>query len=639
MKKYLFILLPLLSCAREAEEAEDTAALSLRPIVQTGIAVLRPGETTCPQGQHGWVLSPPLAEPFARFCEYTYTRANAGLPAGAFGDLENPVLEAPADADVGRVYGQTATEESFDVAASQLRSEMSAAMSGTLGGLFRAHADIPPAPALLNPALRSRLAIVDTMPHGAPAPRSVHAPSLGAIARAIVCGPSGACAVDIQHYLAMPRVEAGQLDLTNGGHYGTLWELAKAISAAVAANTSGAPLVINLSLGWEPDPQINLPTDHLALILGSGQNIPAPERAVHAALVHARCSNALVFAAAGNKHVSFHGATGQMLPARWSSLRSPSDAECSSMFGDRAAHSANPSRGRPLLYAVGGVDRFDHFLENARPDSTPELTAPSSYAWAPGGLDILTGTSVATIVAAASASMVAAIRPDLGPDRTFDLVKNAGTPLSLCEGITCTSTRRISVCRAEAAACAGLQTCAALSCAAVGAPPPQWPFSMFVDAAADLLARSTFLMIDYAPAQSTNSCGNVAVPTGAPLPDGSCPYASTIAVQNLDLSPQPVDPMCPVCWTTQLSSGVVVLAINLSNSIPGDRIYEPYLNIKNSAGAIVRYQLPSPLNEGFQQLMGLSNPGWTQPLASAWLEYNLHKAGAVYASGGTIAVH
>lgn len=637
----LVLVFTSLACAAEAEKSESADALAPRPIVQTALAVLIEREEKCPSKPGGWVLSPPLPPPFERFCEYTYTRASSSLPAGELGDLEDPILDPPVDAAIGRVYGQPALAESNDAAAPQLRTPMSAAMSATLGALFRTHADIPPSPAVLAPAVRPRLAIVDTMPHGAPNPRSIHAPSMGAIAQAIGCGPSGACAIDIHHHLAMPRVEAGLLDLTNGGNYGTLWELAKAIAAAVAANTEHAPLVINLSLGWEPGP-IDLPSDHLSLIRGSGQGVPAPERAVHAALVYARCSNALVFAASGNMHVSFHGATGLMLPARWSAHRSPTDGECAEMFGGHVPVAANAvplSRGRSLLTAVGGVDRFDQRLENARPGSTPELTAPSSYAWAPGAPDILTGTSVGTIVASASASMVSAIRPELGPDQVLDVIRNAATPLTICEGVECVSTRRISVCRAQAAACTGRGACTPLSCAPVGAPPPPWPMSMVLDAATGLLSQSPFLMIDYALAQPTTACGNVAVPVGSAPPGAECPYVSPIAVDNLDLTPQPVDPMCPVCWTSRLPNGVVVLAMSLVSSIPGDQIYQPYLNIKNSVGAVVRYQLPSPIPEGHQQLIGLSNPGWMQPITSAWLEYNLQKNGAVYASGGAIAVH
>jgi hypothetical protein len=597
-------------------------------LIQVALAVLEPGYATCPNGQGGWVLSASaLPPPFARFCEYTYTRGQLGDPLGDIGDLEDPAIIRAWDAELGWVLGQNDATQP----APQLRTPMSTAMSPMLWALFQFHADIPTEPAVIPLGPKPRLAIIDTAPEHATQPRSVHAPSMTAIARSIACAPSGQCAAEIKRHLAMPRIEDGAVDRINGGYYGTLWDLARAIAEAVRDAQASPALVLNLSLGWRPELSTSdLPAQHLDLILGTGPNIPAPERAVHAALVYARCSGAAIYAASGNLNVSFQEGNGPLLPAAWSKHRSPTRAECTAMYG---AFSRNTvlNAAAPLLTSIGGVDHADRTLENARPGSTPELSAPSSGVWVPGAPDVITGTSVGTIVASVTSALLAAYKPSGNADDWVEILRRNATPLG--------RTGRISVCRAQRDACASRSDCRPLNCAAVQTPPFPRPAELYVQGALAVLPLGGLTTLHYGPPQTIGECVNVQRTSSASGPY-TCPNEAPIAAENLDASPQPVDPMCPICWMTRLSNGQLWLAMSVVQAVPGDRLFDTHLAVRVSNGAVMRFQLdPKDVLEGTQGMMDLNGAASPLPVISAWLEYNLHKNGAVQAAGGTIAIH
>ncbi len=603
------------------------------------LAVLSPGETACPPGVDGWALLPAAGAPFERFCAYGFFPAIAGSSAsGNPIDLQHPGLQGLANAQVGMVRPQQQVASPQSIPSTP--ASMSSVMAPYLWSHFRTRVGLPASPAVASALPDVRLAIVDTMPQGAPKPNSQHAPTLGALAKAMACNSGGKCAVDIKHHLAMPRVQDGVVDLINGGNYGTLWELALAIQAATDDSIADGfdRLVINLSLGWDPSGQAGLPTNHLSLLTG-GSTLPAPIRAVHAALVYARCHGALIIAASGNDDVGLEDRTGPLLPAGWQVHGAPSKATCGSLYTTLRRSQLTASPG-PLLYAVGGVNHLGAPLENARPLSTPVIVAPASSAVAPSGGAVLTGTSIAALVASTASGLVWAIEGQTGADGTLQTVKNSSKPLSwnasFCTGATCPPVRQVSLCSAQQAACKGRRDC-------VGPPCPlfetnsEWPSSMFVNAGMNLLGKSGLSSVRMGLPQVVPGCGSVRMPNPSPWPNTylPCPLNEIIAARNLDIGPQPLDPMCPTCFVVEQNE--IFVGVETVPEIPGGELVDIYLTVSNGVQEQM-YALPGPIPEGHSELFLISPTGWAQPITKAWLQYEVIKNGQPFLMGEPLIV-
>lgn len=602
------------------------------------LAVLSPTETTCPQGVDGWALLPAAGAPFERFCAYGFFPATSGsASSGNPSDLEHPGLQGLTNAQIGMVQPQqqlTSPQSTPSAPAS-----MSSVMAPYLWSHFRTRIGLPASPAVANAQPDVRLAIVDTMPEGAPRPNSQHAPTLGALATAMACDPAGKCAVEIKHHLAMPRVEDGVVDLVNGGNYGTLWELALAIQAATDDSIADGidRLVINLSLGWDPTGQAILPTNHLGLLTG-GSTLPAPIRAVHAALVYARCHGALIIAASGNDDVGLEDRTGPLLPAGWQVHRAPSMAKCGSLY--------NVRRGQPrvapgpLVYAVGGVNHLSEPLENARPLSTPEIVAPASSAVAPSGGAVLTGTSIAALVASTASGLVWAIEGHASADATLATVKNSAKRLpwsaSFCTGASCPNVRQVSLCSAQQAACKGSPDCKGPPCP-LYETSSEWPSNMFVHAGMNLLGKSRLSSVRMGLPQVVPACGSVRMPSPSPWPSTHlpCPLNEVIAARNLDIGPQPLDPMCPTCFIVEQNE--IFVGVETSPDIPGGELVDVYLTVSNDSQEQI-YALPGPIPQGHSELFLISPTGWAQPITKAWLQYEVIKNGQPFLMGEPLIV-
>lgn len=599
------------------------------------LAVLRPGATSCPAGGSGWTLLPPAGTPFERFCAYGF------FPSKSFGtpdpyELEHPDLEGLADATVGRVRPQQVAATTSMAPPPQGPTAMSAIMAPYLWDRFRARVGLPSAPAATSPAPNVRLAIVDTMPDGAPNPNSSHAPTLGALAEAMACTSSGQCAVDIHHHLALPRVEGGEVDLVNGGHYGTLWELARGIQEATTGGIADGfeRVIINLSLGWDPDGQASLPTLHLGLLTGSS-NLPAPIRAVHTALVFARCQGALIIAASGNDDAGLEDRSGPLLPAGWMVHEAPSTAMCTSLYSyGRRGQPQIPAKS-PLLYAVGGVNHLSEALENARPLSTPELVAPASSVVGPAGGAVLTGTSVGALVASTASGLVWAIQPQGGADATLTTVKQSAKALpwaaSFCDAAICPAVRQISLCAAQQAATGGNGLCP------TGATTAEWPLDMFLQSGVTLLSSAPLSAVTMSDPQTVPGCGQVRLPVPSPWPAAlPCPLDDLVAARNLDVGPQPLDPMCPDCFAFE--HGEVLVGLQLLPEIPGGFLYDVYLKVSDGQDEQT-FALPSPMPQGYTKLLSLSPTGWASPIKKAWLQYVVDNNGQPYLLGEPLIVH
>ena len=320
---------------------------------------------------------------------------------------------------------------------------------------------------------RTRVAVVDGSKHrvelepairitpGVPGVGLVpHGEAMGAIIQAISCPDCGTAGqesdeVQVVNHLALKMVDI-DTPSDDGGYFGTLGELARQIFRAVAAwqieyrdmPNQRPPMIINLSLGWNPS--FNQKLD------GS---VVAGVAAMRAVIEFAACQGALVIAATGNDTGGPDPATGPMFPAAWE--REPPPADCD---GTPYAEIVGNVDYRPLIYAVGGVDGRDEPLSNARPDARSRLAAPSFYSMARLNNPIFepaihTGSSVATAVTSAVAAAVWRYRRDLGPAEVmalvYDTAEDLGARPDFCNGGACapgTSVRRVSLCRALRAA-------------------------------------------------------------------------------------------------------------------------------------------------------------------------------------------
>lgn len=330
----------------------------------------------------------------------------------------------------------------------------------------------------LEPSASSRaavqVAIADTISTelGDRTPGYVHGLVVAGVIRDIACPDAHTpCAAELRHTMAMPRRDVhSPPEWTVGGDRGLRSDVALAIYEAVEVwrqrrlNDPDAPrrLVLNLSLGWTPDPLQEL----------------APSQALLDALRFASCQGALIFASAGNDPRRRPGISGPLEPAIFETRAAPSAEECAALGFVPISEERDPvfgPRERPLLYAVGGVDGDDRPLLDARPDGRPRLATPAIDGIGRGPDDALTrslsGSSIAAAVASGSAALVWSYRPRLRPDEVVELLYEAGWDTGDTADFGLgqrDAIRRLSVCAALALACEGQpeHACPQLRCRA-----------------------------------------------------------------------------------------------------------------------------------------------------------------------------
>lgn len=300
-------------------------------------------------------------------------------------------------------------------------------------------------------------------------PTNEHGLQMGRLIADIACPDADPnCHEQLRYTLAMPREDwASGPEWLRGGLHGTQGDLALAVYEAVggwherrlAEPLKSAPrLVLNLSLGWQ-----RLTDDANDLHRG-------PSQSLISALQYASCQGALVFVAAGNNPDEGcpEQHQGPLAPAAFEEMPAPTALECAALgFSPPWAASypvfGGPGDYTPLVHAVGGVDEFDQPLINARVGGRPRLAAlgANGLVASPGGsTEPLTGSSVATAVAAGAAAILWSYRPDLRPDEVVDLLHVSGWELGdpadfgLINGGNW-DINRISVCAALDAACDG----------------------------------------------------------------------------------------------------------------------------------------------------------------------------------------
>ncbi len=345
-----------------------------------------------------------------------------------------------------------------------------------------------------------------------PQPPSLHGPTLGAFADALLCGDAAACGVEVTSQLALPykdfERETPRPRLPNG-YVGTIEELAAAIwDEQVAFNSARREqhLVFNLSLAWRRQ-------------FGGSETAASAMaldvRAVHDVLSFVVAEGALVVAAAGNAPGDCHaGHAGPLYPAAWEGRPAPPPGGP----GPTSAY-------LPLLSAAAGIPDDGRPLVNAQPDSLPPLVAYGDHAVVrlPPGMgatfsDTLTGSSVPAAVISAAAATLWSRDPQLAAADVMDLLYLRAVPVegdpdfcfdsppgrAGCSGGDRPDVKRVSPCSAVGGVCAIQATC----------EPP-------LDGALEFTAR---------------------------MIGSTCPLASPPAlVQEPWLFPQPGSNLCPNC--------------------------------------------------------------------------------------------
>lgn len=335
---------------------------------------------------------------------------------------------------------------------------------------------------------RVKLSFLDTQPTGRwdDDVNSRHGYSLAQIARRIVCDESGAtagrCTAELDSRLALPieRFIRGEPESTTtnwvrGGYSGSVDFLAAAVWDAVRDQRPGQHLVLNLSVAWDGEVFGGL-EDEVA-------QMPVPVQAFYRALEVASCRGALVVAAAGNLREGPGNEEGPLLPGGWERRDAPDAERCRAVLGDEGSPPAGDSR-EPLVYAAGGV-RFDNSpLSNSRPGGTPPRVTYASHALADWKSPRpLTGSSVATAVVSATASVVWHHWPDLARGELMALLYRAGSPVGRPAELYHPSwrrppeVRRVAVCPALARACDELGGACPPACEELS-EPPEWCWSV-----------------------------------------------------------------------------------------------------------------------------------------------------------------
>lgn len=532
-----------------------------------------------PVGATSGALPPGLGN----FCVYQWEPNPGTSTPPAIGALPPlPGTTAPWLARDCHVIGPLATPKVGDQTAiwGALRSATARASDALATLPFPANTF---APAQLRPA-QVRVAVVDSAVEGysngaAGNGRFPHGRAVGRVIRSLSCPPNSSSATTpcigmVSNHLALGHINPTTVDSVNGGYFGTQAELAQAIVRAVTA-WKGAPvnqrqqrLVLNLSLGWDSNPQYG--GDYPGTTVSA---LPGPAWAVHAAITHAVCLGALVVVAAGNRTAGSMPTGGPMFPAAWERKPAPTPAQCRAFEGGvppstLPIFSASPAY-QPLVFAVSAVDGSDAPLSLTRRGGRARLAAYGDHVVSTDGLshtDILTGSSMAAAEVSGIAATVWGYRPSLTAAQVMALVYASGVSLSptadgkvneaeFCLNDACAglSVRRVSQCRALTVAClSGAELCPATPPVCATPPAysnvaPAWTSSTWPQAMSNV-PHASGALIDALPCATEAEC---VAPDSKTQNKGALPW----------VDPQPGWTGCDVC---SLGDGVLYLGMDPS---------------------------------------------------------------------------
>jgi len=439
---------------------------------------------------------------------------------------------APTNTEVTALFsGSGALELTEDVAvlypATSVSAEEEAVFTGLRTALRAQVGDallLPSPPA--SPAVR--IVVIDTAPDAAAGHihpgLSRHGDTLAHLIEDLVCPPADdehpapPCAAEVTTTLALPWLAPG-IPGPDGGHLGTLSDLARAIERAIwqwqtdratAPASTPARLLLNLSVAWEHAPRIaDCSTDTL-------DRLGPPARAVRAILQHAASQGALIVAAAGNDSGGPTPRTGLVCPGRYQAV--PQDA--------------NPSRA--LLVAVSGVDYHDDPLATARPAGITGIAGLGlgGVAWDPADPvpPSLTGSSVATAVVSAAGALVWAYTPSWAAGEVIQAVYTGGIDVGAADACP----MLLDACRSHRTSVCGALQAAGASPSCAPAAPAAW-------SGPDL--HGELAALDAASANLPVTVGTAVASSLSSIPRYLAP---TVQVEPT-VFPQPISATCPTC--------------------------------------------------------------------------------------------
>jgi hypothetical protein len=456
--------------------------------------------------------------------------------------------------------------------------------------LFQA-GQLPPGSGLPSGPPNIQITFLDTEPDGPLAssppapPGSQHGFAVAHLAQELVCKAGGGpCAATVLNKRALnyrdPSDLANQLPPKLPGSIGTISDLARAITEAVRARPEGKQLILNLSIGWDGETDLD----------GKGaMHWDTAVQSVYAALQLASRRNVLVIAAAGNRRGGrLDDSNWPVLPAAWDLWP----------LGE-------PSK---LIYAVGGVDWQGLPLPNSRTNALPVRVAYGDHATVEVGNNpaayttVYTGSSVSTAVVSATAAVIWHLLPDLTPAQVMGLIDVSGetlkAPADFYPGSQSPSPppappiREISLCAAVKLACSTY----GLNCSTMACPPQHQPPALSALLSQDDPGSGTpfhpTVFPSLPPALPPCYPGTVLWTAGDSVSQPICPtdqYGSVSAQPWV--FPQPGDDPCPNCTLvpTGPPKGVAAAVADLSARTPSPQLYQ--LAISVSPGWLTTHQI------------------------------------------------
>ena len=296
------------------------------------------------------------------------------------------------------------------------------------------------APGKASTAKPVRLVLLDTAPtNGGSTSPSYHGEELAEVLGSL-CDRADdrSCAnVNVVQRIALPLHGGGaapRWDIPGGGSIGSRDWLAQAIFREVLAwqrateQNEGYRLVLNLSLGWHG-------------VYGGAQarrarldEELADVDAVFDALRYARCSGALIIAAAGNRQIP----SSSFFPAAWHEVRLTPEV-CDEVLTGQVSVRPAPAAERltnrpvawPLLYMVGGLAHGEVPLPTGAADLSPELWAYAQHVSVGSIGHAMTGSSVSAAVVAGDAARRWSVLDIEDPDAVMASVRAAAKPIDV----------------------------------------------------------------------------------------------------------------------------------------------------------------------------------------------------------------
>jgi hypothetical protein len=507
----------------------------------------------------------PSTSPLSQYCRYDYIGDDSN-PYAAYVDMlseiqdprsgmdgasaatDCPVIGPMTDQGLDTAAGREALHEGF-------MANIHAVSSAELGNVER---------------FDTRLVLLDTVAEGA-TPYNEHGLQLESLIADIACpGDTQTCMDWIQHVLVTPRVPDDGFVAADwdGGQVGYMHEFSMGVLYAL--------------LDWEAD-NVGLPNEDrerliISAAIGADPNHPiasdvtlAPAQSTIAVLQAAYCMGAVVYAAAGNVSNSSCEETGMLAPASYEGFPVPSESDCTN-WGYIRMHPYAYEPGSPLIHAVGGLDGHDQPIANHRRDAHPRLHATSSDAISSDGTVTITGTSVATAVAAGTHLLLWSLDPSLTPNDVvtrlystgYDTGEDADSGMYFDDPI-----RRLSACHA-------VEDLLDLDCGS---------------AAPNLDANLADYELETEAAIAFADLNDLLIGPGATV-EGE--PASCVPASDLFIRPQPERPACSHCNGVLAASGNThMLNMSIANqswAIDLD-VTAAYLHTYDAGGSVTTFDL------------------------------------------------